>query len=106
MAEEKKHTILTGDRPTGKLHIGHYVGSLKNRVRLQNTGDYNTFIIFNLYPWGVSVKEVPAPKRPVRRAGLPERPRSLLHFLYKMYVKGYGHHGHPQSVPQRTKPLS
>jgi tryptophanyl-tRNA synthetase len=45
MAEEKKHTILTGDRPTGKLHIGHYVGSLKNRVRLQNTGDYNTFIM-------------------------------------------------------------
>lgn len=44
MAEEK-HTILTGDRPTGKLHIGHYVGSLKNRVRLQNTGDYNTFIM-------------------------------------------------------------
>lgn len=45
MAEEKNHTILTGDRPTGKLHIGHYVGSLKNRVRLQNTGDYNTFIM-------------------------------------------------------------
>ncbi len=44
MAEEK-HVILTGDRPTGKLHIGHYVGSLKNRVRLQNTGDYNTFIM-------------------------------------------------------------
>ena len=33
MAEEKKHTILTGDRPTGKLHIGHYVGSLKNRAK-------------------------------------------------------------------------
>ena len=30
---EKKHVILTGDRPTGKLHIGHYVGSLKNRDR-------------------------------------------------------------------------
>ncbi len=45
MAEEKNHTILTGDRPTGKLHIGHYVGSLKNRVRLQNIGDYNTFIM-------------------------------------------------------------
>lgn len=45
MAEEHKHTILTGDRPTGKLHIGHYVGSLRNRVKLQDTGDYNTFIM-------------------------------------------------------------
>lgn len=40
-----KHVILTGDRPTGKLHIGHYVGSLKNRVALQNTGDYETYIM-------------------------------------------------------------
>ncbi|AEV94408.1 tryptophan--tRNA ligase [Pediococcus claussenii] len=40
-----KHVILTGDRPTGKLHIGHYVGSLKNRVALQNTGEYETFIM-------------------------------------------------------------
>ncbi|WP_270345094.1 tryptophan--tRNA ligase [Lactococcus petauri] len=39
-----KPTILTGDRPTGKLHIGHYVGSLKNRVLLQNTGKYNMFV--------------------------------------------------------------
>ena len=31
--------ILTGDRPTGKLHVGHYVGSLKRRVELQNFGD-------------------------------------------------------------------
>lgn len=45
MAEEKKHVILTGDRPTGKLHIGHYVGSLKNRVKLQNTGKYDTYIM-------------------------------------------------------------
>ena len=40
-----KKVILTGDRPTGKLHIGRYVGSLKNRVQLQNTGDYDTFIM-------------------------------------------------------------
>ncbi|KRM11336.1 tryptophan--tRNA ligase [Paucilactobacillus suebicus] len=40
-----KKTILTGDRPTGKLHIGHYVGSLKNRVELQNSGDYDTYIM-------------------------------------------------------------
>ena len=32
--------ILTGDRPTGRLHVGHYVGSLKERVKLQNSGDY------------------------------------------------------------------
>lgn len=40
-----KEIILTGDRPTGKLHIGHYVGSLKNRVKLQNSGDYESFIM-------------------------------------------------------------
>jgi len=33
--------ILTGDRPTGKLHLGHYVGSLRNRVRLQNSGEFD-----------------------------------------------------------------
>jgi len=38
-----KKTILTGDRPTGRLHLGHYVGSLLNRVKLQN--DYDTFIL-------------------------------------------------------------
>lgn len=37
--------ILTGDRPTGKLHLGHYIGSLKNRVELQNSGDYQSFIM-------------------------------------------------------------
>lgn len=40
-----KKVILTGDRPTGKLHIGHYVGSLKKRVELQNLGEYETFIM-------------------------------------------------------------
>ncbi|HHV3344459.1 TPA: tryptophan--tRNA ligase [Streptococcus agalactiae] len=39
-----KPIILTGDRPTGKLHIGHYVGSLKNRVLLQNEGRYTLFV--------------------------------------------------------------
>ena len=38
-----KKRILTGDRPTGKLHLGHYVGSLQNRVRLQH--EYDTFLI-------------------------------------------------------------
>jgi len=38
-----KKRILTGDRPTGKLHLGHYVGSLRNRVRLQH--EYDTFLI-------------------------------------------------------------
>ena len=40
-----KKIILTGDRPTGKLHIGHYVGSLKGRVELQNSGEFETFIM-------------------------------------------------------------
>lgn len=37
--------ILTGDRPTGKLHLGHYVGSLRERVRLQNSGDFDKIFI-------------------------------------------------------------
>ena len=40
-----KEIILTGDRPTGKLHMGHYIGSLKNRVMLQNTGKYDSYIM-------------------------------------------------------------
>lgn len=40
-----RKTILTGDRPTGKLHLGHYTGSLKNRVALQNQDKYNMFIM-------------------------------------------------------------
>ena len=38
--------ILTGDRPTGKLHLGHYVGSLRRRVELQNAGDYDKMFVF------------------------------------------------------------
>ena len=44
MADKK--IILTGDRPTGKLHIGHYVGSLKRRVELQNSGLYDKTFVF------------------------------------------------------------
>ena len=40
-----KEILLTGDRPTGKLHIGHYIGSLKNRVKLQNSGKYDPYIM-------------------------------------------------------------
>ncbi|MFW6287780.1 MAG: tryptophan--tRNA ligase [bacterium] len=43
MAEKKQKRILTGDRPTGKLHLGHYVGTLQNRVKLQH--EYETFLI-------------------------------------------------------------
>jgi len=41
--EDKKHLILTGDRPTGPLHLGHYVGSLRNRVKFQN--QYEQYIM-------------------------------------------------------------
>ena len=44
MAKEK--IILTGDRPTGRLHIGHFVGSLRRRVELQNEGDYKKMFVF------------------------------------------------------------
>ena len=40
-----KEILLTGDRPTGKLHIGHYIGSLKNRVKLQKEGKYDPYIM-------------------------------------------------------------
>lgn len=40
-----KKVSLTGDRPTGKLHIGHYIGSLKNRVKMQNSGNYQPYIM-------------------------------------------------------------
>lgn len=41
----KKEIMLTGDRPTGKLHLGHYVGSLKTRYELQETGEFENFIM-------------------------------------------------------------
>ncbi|WP_294634243.1 tryptophan--tRNA ligase [uncultured Bacteroides sp.] len=44
MAKEK--IILTGDRPTGRLHVGHYVGSLRRRVELQNSGLYDKIFVF------------------------------------------------------------
>lgn len=44
MADDK--IILTGDRPTGKLHIGHYVGSLRNRVQIQNEGGFKNMYVF------------------------------------------------------------
>ena len=40
-----KKRIVTGDRPTGKLHIGHYFGSLKNRVKMQESGEYEPYIL-------------------------------------------------------------
>lgn len=43
--DNMKQVILTGDRPTGRLHVGHYVGSLKERVRLQNSGDFDEIYI-------------------------------------------------------------
>jgi len=41
----EKKRILTGDRPTGKLHIGHYFGSLKTRVEMQDSGEYDPYIL-------------------------------------------------------------
>ena len=49
MGNDKKNNnpkiILTGDRPTGRLHLGHYVGSLKRRVELQNSGEFDKIFI-------------------------------------------------------------
>ncbi len=43
--KDKKHIVLTGDRPTGKLHLGHYVGSIQNRLKLQDTADQAFYMV-------------------------------------------------------------
>ena len=45
MENTKRKVILTGDRPTGRLHVGHYVGSLRRRVELQNSGEFDKIFI-------------------------------------------------------------
>ena len=45
MAEQKKKIMLTGDRPTGRLHIGHYVGSLRQRLELQDDPSYEKVFV-------------------------------------------------------------
>ncbi len=45
--KKEKEIILTGDRPTGKLHLGHYVGSLRNRVEMQESGKYIPYIFIS-----------------------------------------------------------
>ena len=45
LEQPKRKVLLTGDRPSGQLHLGHYVGSLKNRLQLQNSGDYDCFVM-------------------------------------------------------------
>ena len=44
---QEKNIILTGDRPTGRLHLGHYVGSLKNRVKMQNEGNFEKMYVMS-----------------------------------------------------------
>jgi len=52
----KKPRILTGDTPSGKLHLGHYVGTLENRVKLQDT--YDTYILLaNFHAYANSYKQ-------------------------------------------------
>ncbi len=63
MTTTRKPRLLTGDRPTGRLHLGHYVGSLRNRVRLQHQYD-SFFIIADLHtmttkPEPQYIKEIP-----------------------------------------------
>ncbi|MBP6911656.1 MAG: tryptophan--tRNA ligase [Candidatus Pacebacteria bacterium] len=46
--KQEKTTVLTGDRPTGKLHLGHYVGSILNRIELQNSADKSFYMIADI----------------------------------------------------------
>jgi tryptophanyl-tRNA synthetase len=60
--------ILTGDRPTGKLHLGHYVGTLKNRVKLQD--EYDCFFIiadYHVLTTKISKEEITASRRNIRQ---------------------------------------
>ena len=59
MKKEKKmkQIILTGDRPTGNLHVGHYVGSLKRRVELQNKMDTKLDVLRSLVDTAVSPED-------------------------------------------------
>ena len=88
MATAKKR-ILTGDRPTGKLHLGHYVGSLENRVRLQD--EYNcSFIIADYQALGDHLDDIEGIRRSVLEVAMdwlavgldPERST----FLVQSYV--------------------
>ena len=70
--------ILTGDRPTGKLHIGHYVGSLKRRVELQNTGAFEKIgLAASVADLSVEAGAGPEAKAP-QDAGLPAELKSGL----------------------------
>ena len=46
--ENKEKIVLTGDRPTGKLHLGHFVGSIQNRVKLQNEADQSFYMVADI----------------------------------------------------------
>src|SRR5689334_13372618 len=60
-APGKKRRLLTGDRPTGRLHLGHYVGSLENRLRLQD--EYECFFIIADYQVLTTAYADPSPVR-------------------------------------------
>ena len=77
-----KQIILTGDRPTGRLHVGHYVGSLKERVRLQNSGKFDEIYIMIADAQALTDNaEQPgesAPEHPAGGTGLSGRAASTL----------------------------
>ena len=85
-----KNIILTGDRPTGRLHLGHYVGSLKRRVELQNSGRFDEINILiaddqaltdnadnpgkireNTSPWASTPPSPPSACSPPSRRSMP-----------------------------------
>ena len=66
--------ILTGDRPTGSLHLGHYVGSLRKRVELQNTGKFDQFVM---------IADLQAL---TDNADNPEKIRNLLMHLWQFFL--------------------
>lgn len=69
MANSLKKRILTGDRPTGRLHLGHYIGSLSNRVRLQD--EYETFLVIaDLHTLTTKFTKEDVAKLPVNVVGL------------------------------------
>ena len=80
--------ILTGDRPTGKLHLGHYVGSLRRRVQLQNEGDYDRMFVF--------MADVQAL---TDNADNPEKIRTRPRQVYALYSELYSRNQRAYNLP-------
>lgn len=85
LTHPEKHRVLTGDRPTGSLHLGHEFGSIKNRVRLQNLG-VESFIVIADYQVLTDRQEISAISANIRSIVLDYLSLGLNPWDYKTYI--------------------